>query len=81
MVADGSNVDDDGDYRPGIRALKELGIVSPLKEAGLTKNDIRLLSKEARLPTWDKPSAACLASRFASLFLIALGDGFQKTLQ
>jgi uncharacterized protein len=65
VVADGSNVDDDGDYRPGIRALKELGIVSPLKEAGLTKNDIRLLSKEAGLPTWDKPSAACLASRFA----------------
>ncbi|MCR5384280.1 MAG: ATP-dependent sacrificial sulfur transferase LarE [Saccharofermentans sp.] len=65
VVADGSNVDDDGDYRPGIRALKELGIVSPLKEAGLTKNDIRLLSKEAGILTWDKPSAACLASRFA----------------
>ena len=65
VVADGSNVDDDGDYRPGMRALKELGIVSPLKEAGLTKNDIRLLSKEAGLPTWDKPAAACLASRFA----------------
>ena len=48
-----------------MRALKELGIVSPLKEAGLTKNDIRLLSKEAGLPTWDKPAAACLASRFA----------------
>lgn len=63
-VADGSNVDDTGDYRPGMRAMKELGIVSPLKESGLTKNDIRALSKEADLPTWDKPAAACLASRF-----------------
>ena len=64
-VADGSNVDDTGDYRPGMRALKELGIVSPLKESGLTKNEIRALSKEIGLPTWDKPAAACLASRFA----------------
>ena len=64
-VADGSNVDDTGDYRPGMRAITELGIVSPLKEAGLTKNDIRQLSKEAGLPTWDKPAAACLASRVA----------------
>ena len=64
-VADGSNVDDEGDYRPGMRAMKELGIVSPLKESGLTKNEIRQLSKEAGLPTWDKPAAACLASRFA----------------
>ena len=58
-------MDDTGDYRPGMRAMAELGIVSPLKEAGLTKNDIRQLSKEAGLPTWDKPAAACLASRFA----------------
>ena len=65
VVADGSNVDDTGDYRPGMRAMAELGIVSPLKEAGLTKSDIRTLSKEAGLPTWDKPAAACLASRFA----------------
>ena len=64
-VADGSNVDDTGDYRPGMRAIAELGIASPLKESGLTKSDIRLLSKEAELPTWDHPSAACLASRFA----------------
>ena len=64
-VADGSNIDDDGDYRPGMRAIKELGIVSPLKLSGLTKNDIRALSREAELPTWDMPSAACLASRFA----------------
>ena len=65
VVADGSNVDDTGDYRPGMRALKELEIISPLKEAGLTKSDIRMLSKEADLQTWDHPSAACLASRFA----------------
>ena len=64
-VVDGSNLDDDGDYRPGRRALKELGIVSPLHAAGLTKADIRALSKERHLPTWDKPSFACLASRFA----------------
>jgi len=65
VVADGSNVDDQGDYRPGMRAVKELGIISPLKESGLTKSAIRILSKEADLPTWDHPSAACLASRFA----------------
>ena len=65
VVADGSNASDTGDYRPGMRALEELGIASPLKDAGLTKDDIRALSKEAGLPTWDKPSAACLASRFA----------------
>lgn len=62
-VADGSNVDDLKDYRPGMAALKELGIVSPLKEAGLTKADIRNLSKQLELPTWDKPAYACLASR------------------
>lgn len=64
-VVDGSNLDDDGDYRPGRRALGELGIVSPLHEAGMTKADIRALSKERGLRTWDKPSFACLASRFA----------------
>lgn len=64
-VVDGSNLDDDGDYRPGRRALRELGIVSPLHAAGLTKADIRALSKERGLATWDKPSFACLASRFA----------------
>jgi len=64
-VVDGSNLDDDGDYRPGRRALKELGIVSPLHAAGLTKADIRALSKERGLATWGKPSFACLASRFA----------------
>ncbi len=63
-VAEGSNVDDNGDYRPGLIAVAELGIKSPLRYAGLTKEDIRVLSKEIDLPTWDKPSFACLASRF-----------------
>lgn len=62
-ILDGSNVDDDTDYRPGMRALEELGIRSPLKEAGLTKKEIRLLSKQMGLSTWDKPALACLASR------------------
>ena len=63
-VAEGSNIDDNGDYRPGLKAVAELGIKSPLRYAGLTKNEIRELSKELGLPTWDKPSFACLASRF-----------------
>lgn len=63
-VADGSNVDDRGDYRPGRKALRELDVRSPLEEAGLSKDDIRALSKEMELPTWDKPSFACLSSRF-----------------
>ena len=63
-VADGSNVDDRGDYRPGRRALRELEVRSPLEEAGLDKADIRELSKEMELPTWNKPSFACLSSRF-----------------
>ena len=63
-VLEGSNLDDDGDYRPGRRAIQELGIVSPLHEAGLTKAEIRMLSREMGLPTSDKPSFACLASRF-----------------
>lgn len=64
FVAEGSNKDDLGDYRPGLQAISELSIVSPLKDAGLTKNDIRTLSKELGLKTWDKPSFACLSSRF-----------------
>jgi pyridinium-3,5-biscarboxylic acid mononucleotide sulfurtransferase len=63
-VADGSNTDDLGDYRPGMTAVKELGVVSPLKAADMTKEDIRTLSKEMKLPTWDKPAFACLSSRF-----------------
>jgi uncharacterized protein len=64
IVAEGSNVDDLADYRPGRKALEELGIRSPLLEAGLTKAEIRELSRELNLPTWEKPSLACLASRF-----------------
>ncbi|MDD6223348.1 MAG: ATP-dependent sacrificial sulfur transferase LarE [Lachnospiraceae bacterium] len=63
-VAEGSNIDDLSDYRPGLRAIKELGVKSPLREAGLSKEDIRQISKTLGLPTWSKPSAACLASRF-----------------
>jgi uncharacterized protein len=63
-VLEASNVDDEGDYRPGLLAVKELGVLSPLREARLAKEEIRALSREMGLPTWDKPSFACLASRF-----------------
>ena len=63
-IVEGSNVDDTDDYRPGTKAVKELGISSPLKEAGLGKEDIRILSQKMNLPTWNKPAFACLASRF-----------------
>ncbi len=63
-LAEGSNMDDLGDYRPGLRAVEELSVKSPLREAGLTKADIRKISRALGLPTWDKPSYACLASRF-----------------
>jgi uncharacterized protein len=63
-VMDGSNVDDRGDYRPGRQAIRELGVRSPLEEAELSKNDIRELSREMNLSTWDKPAFACLSSRF-----------------
>ena len=64
FVVEGSTLDDDKDYRPGRMAIQELGIRSPLKEALFTKMEIRELSKELGLATWDKPSFACLASRF-----------------
>ena len=63
-VVEGSNMDDNGDYRPGLQAIAELAIESPLRKANLRKAEIRELSKELGLPTWDKPSFACLASRF-----------------
>ena len=63
-VVEGSNLDDNGDYRPGLVAVAELGIKSPLREVGFTKADIRTLSRHFGLPTWDKPSYACLATRF-----------------
>ncbi len=63
-LADGSNLDDLSDFRPGQRALTELGVRSPLLEAGLTKQDIRDLSRQLQLPTWDMQPLACLATRF-----------------
>ncbi len=63
-VAEGSNMDDLGDYRPGLKAVEELSVKSPLREADLNKADIREISRAMGLPTWNKPSYACLASRF-----------------
>lgn len=63
-IAEGSNMDDNGDYRPGLKAVAELGIKSPLRESKMTKDDIRALSKMLGLPTWNKQSFACLSSRF-----------------
>lgn len=63
-IAEASNADDTGDYRPGLRAVDELGILSPLRHVGLTKAEIRQLSKDLGLPTWNKQSFACLSSRF-----------------
>jgi len=64
VVAEGSNADDVGDFRPGMRAAAELGMKSPLRELGFRKEEIRALSLEMGLPNWDRPSEACLASRF-----------------
>lgn len=63
-IAEGSNLDDNGDYRPGLLAVAELGVKSPLREVGFSKEEIRRLSRELGLPTWEKQSFACLASRF-----------------
>ena len=63
-IAEGSNLDDNGDYRPGLIAVAELGIKSPLREVGFSKKEIRTLSRYLGLPTWEKQSFACLASRF-----------------
>lgn len=63
-VVEGSNVDDAKDYRPGRKAVRELGIYSPLEEVGLTKEEIRSLARKLNLPVWDKPSEPCLATRF-----------------
>jgi uncharacterized protein len=63
-LLDGTNLDDLGDHRPGRRAAAEVGVVSPLQSAGLTKEEIRILSRHLGLPTWDKPAFACLSSRF-----------------
>ncbi len=87
-ILDGSNDDDRVDFRPGAKAAEELGIRSPLKEAGLKKSEIRRLSRRFNLPTWDKPSLACLSSRFPyyteidrkSLRQVARAEAFLKKL-
>jgi pyridinium-3,5-biscarboxylic acid mononucleotide sulfurtransferase len=71
-IVEGSNLDDMHDYRPGMQAVAEHGVRSPLKEAELTKAEIRALSKEAGLPTWDKPAMPCLASRIPYGMLVSL---------
>ncbi len=63
VIVDGNNADDRGDYRPGRKAAREFGVRSPLDEVGLSKDEIRELSREAGLPTWDEPASACLSSR------------------
>jgi uncharacterized protein len=63
-VVDGANADDEGDYRPGRKAARELGVVSPLSALGVTKAEVRELARYLGLPTWDKPALACLSSRF-----------------
>ena len=88
QVIDGSNYDDLQDHRPGSRAAKELGVRSPLQEVGLTKAEIRALSREMDLPTWDKPAMACLASRIpygspidlAKLNQVAEAEAFLRDL-
>lgn len=63
-IVEGSNLDDSGDYRPGMKAVSELKVKSPLRMIGFTKSDIRIMSKYLKLPTWNKPSFSCLATRF-----------------
>jgi uncharacterized protein len=70
IVVDGTNRDDFDDYRPGLKAIRELGVRSPLSEAGFNKDEIRQLSRRLGLPTWDKPALACLASRVPYGFVI-----------
>ncbi|UCF06622.1 MAG: ATP-dependent sacrificial sulfur transferase LarE [bacterium] len=87
-VADGTNADDTEDYRPGMVAIEQIGVRSPLREAGLGKEEIRELSRRFGLPTWDKPSYACLASRFPyneaitlrKLLQVAKAEGFLSSL-
>jgi uncharacterized protein len=63
FVLDGANFDDTRDYRPGMKAARDFDVRSPLKEAGMTKEDIRIISRQMDLPTWDRPASPCLASR------------------
>lgn len=88
VILDGTNADDENDYRPGRKAAKELQVISPLKEVGLTKEEIRFLSREMGLPSWDKPSFACLSSRFpygtritmARLQMVGAAEKFLRSL-
>ena len=88
IIADGTNTDDLADYRPGLKAIKELRVVSPLREAGLSKDDIRKISKMYNIETWNHSSAACLASRIPygdiidkkSLELIGKSEEYIKSL-
>jgi len=88
FVADGTNADDSKDFRPGMDAARELQVRAPLAEAGLTKADIRELSRKLGLPTWDKPTTVCLASRFPyghritreALVRVAQAERFLKSL-
>ena len=87
-VADGANADDAGDFRPGMRAAAELGVRSPLKEIGFTKEEIRQASRALGLPSWNKPSYACLSSRFpygepitpAAIGQVAAAEAFLRDL-
>ena len=89
VIMDGTNYDDQGDFRPGYEAVKEHGVITPLKDAFFTKKDIRQYSKELRLETWDMPAAACLASRIPydeeitekKIKRIAEGEKFLKSLK
>lgn len=86
VVLDGSNADDTGNYRPGMQAAKELGVRSPLQEAGITKADVRTLLRHYGLPNWDKPATPCLATRFpygsaitiAGLQQVALAEAYLR---
>jgi uncharacterized protein len=88
QVVDGSNADDAGDFRPGMRAARDLRVRSPLLEVGLAKREIRELSRRFGLKTWDKPAAACLSSRFAygdpitveKLKQVAAAESFLRSL-
>lgn len=87
-VAEGSNLDDGSDYRPGKRAVSELGVLSPLAQTGFSKPEVRLLAKALGLPSWDRPSAPCLATRFPygspvtreGLAQVALGEDYLQRL-
>jgi len=86
VLAEGSNLDDDGDFRPGRRAVDEMRVESPLRDAGLTKADVRAIARHLGLPQWDKPAFACLNTRFAygdliTPDLLRMVDGAEEMLR